>query len=80
MPSRCKRPAARRSNRCSSATPPRRFAAWLATLAHRFGGGKIGIAIETSRGAIVHALLEAPGIVLYPITPRSLCRFREAFL
>jgi transposase len=58
---------------------PEAIAAWLATLAHRFGGEKIGVAIETSRGAIVHALLEAPFIVLYPINPRSLCRFREAF-
>lgn len=58
---------------------PEAIAAWLATLAHRFGGAKIGVAIETSRGAIVHALLEAPFIVLYPINPRSLCRYREAF-
>ncbi|HET6580190.1 MAG TPA: IS110 family transposase [Gemmatimonadales bacterium] len=58
---------------------PAAIAAWLATLAERFPGAPIGIALETSRGAIVHALLEAPGIVLYPIQPRSLKRFRETF-
>jgi transposase len=58
---------------------PGALASWLATLAHRFGGQRIGVAIETSRGAIVHALLEAPFIVLYPVNPRSLRRFREAF-
>ena len=58
---------------------PAAIAAWLATLAERFQGAPIGIALETSRGAIVHALLEAPFIVLYPIQPRSLKRFREAF-
>ena len=58
---------------------PEAIAAWLAALAHRFKGEKIGVAIETSRGAIVHALLEAPFIVLYPVNPRSLQRFREAF-
>jgi transposase len=58
---------------------PGALASWLATLAHRFGGQQIGVAIETSRGAIVHALLEAGFIVLYPINPRSLRRFREAF-
>ncbi len=58
---------------------PTALATWLATLAQRFAGGTIGIAIETSRGAIVHALLEAPFVVLYPVNPRSLRRFREAF-
>ena len=52
---------------------------WLAHLAQRFGGQPIGIAIETSRGPLVQALLEAPFVVLYPINPRSLRRFREAF-
>jgi len=59
---------------------PAALAAWLATLAHRFGGAAVGIAIETSRGPVVHALLEAPFVVLYPVNPRSLCRFRAAFV
>lgn len=58
---------------------PAAITAWLATLAQRFGGALVGVAIETSRGPIVHALLEAPFIVLYPVNPRSLRRFREAF-
>ncbi len=58
---------------------PEALAAWFATLAHRFGGQPIGIALETSRGPIVHALLEAPFLVLYPVNPRSLCRFRQVF-
>ena len=58
---------------------PEALAAWLATLRARFAGGPVGIALETSRGPVVHALLEAPFIVLYPINPRSLRRFREAF-
>lgn len=58
---------------------PAAIAAWLATLAARFHGAPVGIALETSRGAIVHALLEAPFVVLYPIQPRSVKRFRETF-
>lgn len=58
---------------------PAAVTAWLAALAQRFGGAPVGIAIETSRGAIVHALLEAPFVVLYPVNPRSLARFRETF-
>lgn len=58
---------------------PAAIATWLATLAQRFPGALIGIALETSRGAIVHALVEAPFVVLYPIQPRSVKRFRETF-
>jgi transposase len=39
----------------------------------------LGIAVETSRGPLVHALLEHADVVLYPVNPRSLQRFRETF-
>jgi len=58
---------------------PEAIAQWLAQLAARFAGRPIGIAIETSRGPLVHALLDAPFLILYPINPRSVRRFREAF-
>ena len=58
---------------------PEAIARWLGELAGRFGSQPIGIAIETSRGPLVHALLDAPFVVLYPVNPRSLRRFREAF-
>jgi transposase len=64
---------------CRLAHDPAALAAWVATLDHRFGGAAVGIAIETSRGPVVHALLEAPFVVLYPVNPRSLARFRETF-
>lgn len=59
---------------------PAALVAWLASLAERFAGAPVGIALETSRGPIVHALLDAPFVVLYPVNPRSLARFREAFV
>lgn len=52
---------------------------WLAALATRFAGQPIGIALETSKGPLVTALLAAPFVVLYPVNPRSLQRFREVF-
>lgn len=58
---------------------PEAIAQWLRTVAARFGGRPVGIAIETSRGPLVGALLEAPWVVLYPVNPRSLRRFREVF-
>jgi transposase len=58
---------------------PEALAAWIAELRTRFPGQNVGIAVETSRGPLIHALLEHEFIVLYPINPRSLHRFREAF-
>ena len=58
---------------------PDALAHWLATLATRFGGQPIAVALETSRAPLVYALREASFIVLYPVNPRSLRRFREAF-
>jgi transposase len=58
---------------------PKTLGTWLAQLARRFAGQPIGVAVETSRGPLVHALLEAPFVVLYPVNPRSLQRFRETF-
>jgi transposase len=58
---------------------PAALTAWLAELEQRFAGQLVGIAIETSRGPVVSALLEVPFVVLYPVNPRSLRRFREAF-
>lgn len=58
---------------------PEALADWLSGLRERFGGGRVGIAVETSRGPLIHALLDYEFVVLYPINPRSLRRFREAF-
>jgi transposase len=58
---------------------PEALAEWLAELRQRFGGRPVGICLETSRGPLVHALLDHDFIVLYPVNPRTLKRFREAF-
>lgn len=52
---------------------------WIARLRARFQGHKIGIAIEQSRGAVIHALMMYDFLELYPINPKALARFREAF-
>lgn len=58
---------------------PEAITEWIAGLRQRFDGRPVGIAIETSRGPLVHALLEHDFVFLYPVNPRSLARFREAF-
>jgi len=58
---------------------PQAIAEWVAGLRQRFGGRHIGICLETKRGALVAALIEHAFIVLFPVNPRTLKRFREAF-
>jgi len=52
---------------------------WVAELRQRFQGQRIAIAIEQRKGAVVHALMMYDFIVLYPINPKALARYREAF-
>lgn len=52
---------------------------WLTALGQRYGGRSVALAIEASRGAVVHALLEYPWLVIYPINPLTSARFRRAF-
>jgi hypothetical protein len=52
---------------------------WIAELRQRFGGGHIAVALEQRKGAVIHALLMYDCFVLYPINPKALARYREAF-
>jgi transposase len=52
---------------------------WVAQLRIRFQGRPVAIAIEQSRGAVIHALMMYDFLVLYPINPKALARYREAF-
>ena len=52
---------------------------WVAKLRERFGGRPVAIAVEQSRGALIHALLSHDFIVIYPLHPSTVAKFREAF-
>ena len=57
---------------------PSALAAWAAGLNTEFGGQPVGVCLEQSRGPLIYALSAYPWIVLYPINPKSLARYREA--
>jgi transposase len=52
---------------------------WIAQLRERFGGRTIAVAVEQSRGALLHSLLGYDFLVLYPLHPNTVSHFREAF-
>src|ERR1051326_4262005 len=57
---------------------PEALADWANTLRTRFPNGKIAVALEQARGALLAGLSQYEHIVLYPVNPKSLARFREA--
>lgn len=52
---------------------------WVAKLRERFAGRPIAVALEQSRGALIHALLSYDFLVIYPLHPAMVAKFRQAF-
>jgi transposase len=52
---------------------------WVAKMRQRFGHRKIAIAMETSRGPVISALMAYDFIVLFPVNPKALKDYRGAF-
>ena len=52
---------------------------WVAKLRERFDNRPLAIGIETSRGAVLSALLAYDFIVFFPVNPKALKDYRAAF-
>lgn len=55
------------------------LAEWVASLRERFPGGKVVIAVEQRKGALIYALMNYDFLILYPVNPKTLACYREAF-
>lgn len=58
---------------------PEAIAEWVAELRGRFGGRPVEIAVEQSRGGLIHALIPHEFLVLYPVNPASFAKYRKLF-
>lgn len=58
---------------------PEVLARWVSDLQNRFPGGRVAVTLEQSRGALIYALMSYQFLVLYPVNPKALAKFREAF-
>lgn len=52
---------------------------WVMALKKKANGGKVAIALEQSKGALLFALLKYDFVVLYPIHPTTVCKYRETW-
>jgi transposase len=58
---------------------PEAIDAWVTTLRMRFDGQPVAIGLELNKGPLVFALRKYDFLVLFPINPLTLARYREAF-
>src|SRR5829696_6011179 len=58
---------------------PHQIDEWAAGLRARFQGRPVAVCLEQSRGSLIYALLKYDFLTLFPVNPRTLARFREAF-
>ena len=58
---------------------PEAIDAWVTTLRTRFNGQPVAICLELTKGPLVSALRTYDFLVLFPINPLTLARYREAF-
>jgi transposase len=52
---------------------------WALALRQRFAGRPLAVCLEQSRGPLIYALLQYDFLVLYPINPATLAKYRQAF-
>lgn len=53
--------------------------AWLQELGQRLEGRPVALAVETSRGPLIHLFGAYPWLTVYPIHPMTSARYRTAF-
>lgn len=61
------------------AQSPEALHEWVAKVRERFAGRPVAIALETSRGPVISALLGYDFIVLFPVNPKALNPDAEIF-
>lgn len=58
---------------------PKVLHAWAEQLRERFGGAPVAVCVELAKGPIVSALLEHDFLVVFPVQPSLLAKYRDAF-
>ena len=58
---------------------PEALAEYFNSLRAQYPGRQIAVALEQSRGPLLFALLQYDFLVLFPVNPSTLARYREAF-
>ncbi len=52
---------------------------WVEGLRQRYSGRRVAIGLEQKRGPLIYALCKYDFLVIYPINPRTVAKYRQAF-
>jgi hypothetical protein len=58
---------------------PEAISEWATQLRARFGGQKVAVCLEQSRGPLIYALLKYDFFIIFPVSPKTMAKYREAF-
>ena len=72
-------PVQGKTESCTLVNSPEVLHTWLQELAQRFEGRPVALAVETSRGPLIHVFSTYPWLTVYPIHPATSARYRSAF-
>ncbi len=61
------------------AQQPEALHEWLLQLREKAQGALVAIALEQSRGALIYGLMDYEFVRIYPLNPKTLAKYREAF-
>src|SRR3989441_10508642 len=64
---------------CQLEHTPEAIDAWVTTLRTRFNGQLVAVCLELNKGPLVFALRKDDFLILFPLNPLTLARYREAF-
>jgi transposase len=58
---------------------PEKIEEWVESIRKRYDGRTVAICTEQKRGPLIYALCKYDFLVLYPINPRTVAKYRQAF-
>jgi transposase len=58
---------------------PEAIDAWAQAVQQRFAGRPVAVCLELNKGPLVYALRQYPCLILFPVNPLTLAKYREAF-
>jgi transposase len=64
---------------CVIGSRPEAIEAWAMQLRLRYGGKPIAVCLEQKRGPLIYALCKYEFLVLYPVNPQTVAKYRQAF-
>jgi transposase len=64
---------------CVIGARPEAIEAWAMQLRLRYGGKPIAVCLEQKRGPLIYALCKYEFLVLYPVNPQTVAKYRQAF-